>query len=158
FGVVDDVLPDIGQPQPPSTVHVFYGRSAHFVGPVDVAAADAHIELPTEPRAWMSRAAGIGDINGDGYGDMIVRVDGDADNDQPHPVDMRIIMGSRTRLPTNATAVSLASTQIVGEGLSTAIVGAYVSGTSSAVATPLGDLDGDGVGDFALFGSVPFGQ
>lgn len=86
-------------PAPPPDVLVFYGRSQRLSGTVDLlATADASM-----PGA---AAFGIGDVDGDGFGDFLVRSTG-APTD-----DLHLVRGSATHL-----AGTVAAGDVDGDGL-----------------------------------------
>jgi hypothetical protein len=144
-GLADFALVGTGD-QPGRYAHVFYGRRAHLAGTIDpLVAADAHLALPGE-----TSLLPVGDIDGDGVDEVAMHVDRSS--------DLRILYTSTTRLAGDVGIESLRTTKIIGDGLSQGLVGLDGVAAASKPITGLGDLDGDGFGDFAVWGSQPYGQ
>jgi hypothetical protein len=113
---------------PPPDVLVFYGRSQRLSGTVDLlATADA--SMPGDA------AFGIGDVDGDGFGDFLVR------STHAPTGDLYLVRGSATRL---------AGTVAVGDVAQTVFPAHDGCGAGFDPFGPLGDLDGDGADDFWL--------
>ncbi len=144
---------DTGKAQAASEVRVFYGRGTRLTGVVDVVAtADATIS-PPPPQSSLSpfwtdaRAAGAGDVDGDGYGDFLLHVP-----ISPAATDIRLVRGGAARLSGTLAVAALAGTEILdnvpcrmrGVGLFQVIRNGETRGAA------LGDLDGDGADDFSL--------
>jgi len=126
-------------PGEPSEVMAFYGRSSRWPAVVDlVATADARIGWPTPAvGSYLPGIAGIGDVDGDGYTDFVLR---DA---LPSARDLRLVRGSATRLAGSVAAETLSQTTLLAD------TSCELAGQSAA---PVGDLDQDGVDDFVLVG------
>lgn len=125
-------------PGEPSEVMAFYGRAARWPAVTDlVAAADARIGgWPTpENGGFIPGIARVGDVDGDGYADFLIR---DA---TPSAHDLRLVRGSATRLAGSVAAAALSQTTFAAGDQCLAW---------GAPATALGDLDGDGADDFAV--------
>jgi hypothetical protein len=106
------------------TAYLFYGRAERFSGTVDVpTAADAAIALP-----YGRQLTRLGDVDGDGRPDFLA--------------GGSLVRGRSSRL---AGAVALGD--ITATQFTSALPG--VASTGQAVA--LGDLDGDGLDDFAVY-------
>jgi hypothetical protein len=133
-GAVDD----------PYQVFVFYGRDQRLSGTVDLAAtADAVISEPGA--AGGLGAAGayrLGDVDGDGLADFVVRLPLDGSS-----LDARIVRGSATRLAGARALPDIGHTQLPGDN--------FCFFSDEAFAVALGDLDGDGAGDFSLVSCQP---
>jgi hypothetical protein len=122
----------------PSEVMAFYGRGSRWPAVVDlVATADARIGWPATGSAFSPGIAGIGDVDGDGYADFVLR---DA---VASARDLRLVRGSATRLAGSVAPETLSQTMLLAD-TSCAHVGQS--------AAPVGDLDQDGVDDFVLVG------
>jgi len=118
--------------------YVLYGGSAVH-GAIDVATLPSLTELG-EP--FLTIAA-VGDVDGDGLADFVVTSrqlpPGVKIWDPPTPSGAYLVYGSRTRL-TGATPLSSA-------GL---LFHDTTPGSAIPTSAALGDLDGDGLGDFAI--------
>jgi hypothetical protein len=126
----------------PSTMLVFYGRSPQLTGTVDLTTtADAVITNAARPQD--SPIGGrMGDVDGDGVDDFVV-VTQTAVDVAGNTMDVRLVRGSATRLSGTHASEDLGVTQF--------LVHTCISPPEVAA---LGDLDGDGVDDFALSGCV----
>jgi hypothetical protein len=120
-------------------VFIFYGRGAHWSGTVDLAAtADATIREPGAAGGLGgANAYRIGDVDGDGFADFVVRLPLDASK-----LDSRIVRGSATRLAGTVALPDIGHTRLPG--------GDFCFVGDMAFAVGLGDLDGDGADDFSL--------
>ena len=118
-------------------VFVFYGRDERLSGTVDLAAtADAVISAPSGGLGGAS-AYRLGDVDGDGLADFVVRIPHDGNS-----LDARIVRGSATRLAGAVALPDIGHTQLPG--------GDFCFYSDMAFAVALGDLDGDGADDFSL--------
>lgn len=107
--------------------YVFLGSSAGVSTRADVALSD-----PSSPSGFGWSAAGVGDVNGDGFGDVAVGAIGGA-GDAGH---VALFLGSMTGVRATA-AVSLSPTGVSGAQFGISIAA-------------LGDIDDDGFSDFAV--------
>lgn len=123
----------------PYQVFVLYGRGQRLSGTVDLAAtADAVISEPGATGGLGGAGAyRLGDVDGDGLADFVVRLPLDATR-----LDARIVRGSAARLAGALGLPDIGHTQLPGGDF------CFVSDARFAVA--LGDLDGDGADDFSL--------
>jgi hypothetical protein len=123
----------------PYQVFVFYGRGQRLSGTVDLATtADAAIREPGATGGLGEAGAyRLGDVDGDGLADFVVRLPFDRNS-----LDARIVRGSATRLAGTLALPDIGHTQLPGDNF------CFFSDDSFAVA--LGDLDGDGADDFSL--------
>ncbi|HSR96860.1 MAG TPA: hypothetical protein VLM79_07420 [Kofleriaceae bacterium] len=123
----------------PYQVFVFYGRGERWSGTVDLASsADATISEPgAANQLGAASAYRVGDVDGDGFADFVVRLPLDASK-----LDARIVRGSATRLAGAVGLPDIGHTRLPGGDF------CFVSDLAYAVA--LGDLDGDGADDFSL--------
>lgn len=123
----------------PWTVFVFYGSAARRTGPVDPATgADAVISVPSDSGCDL---ASTGDVDGDGRPDFMIRAM-HRDDRGFFTSDLHLVRGQTARLAGPVALGDITATQFV------------VSDQSTALA--LGDLDGDGVADFALRGESTY--
>ena len=114
--------------------YLFYGRGARLTGTVDLAAtADAVITTGLEYIAPLIR---IGDVDGDGHGDFVVRAASDGLVE-----DVRLVRGRAERFTGTVALADIAQTQFTGGDFCHFII---------ADGAALGDLDGDGRDDFSL--------
>lgn len=126
-------------PGEPNATLIFYGRGARLPATVDlVATADAAFSWPSYPtgQAFSSAIAPLGDVDGDGYADFVIR-------EQLQTSDLHLVRGGATRLAGAVTTATVSQTTFTGAN-------ACVSLRRTAAA--LGDLDGDGADDFAFVG------
>jgi hypothetical protein len=120
-------------------VFVLYGRGQRLSGTVDLAAtADAVIREPGAAGGLGGASAHrVGDIDGDGLADFVVRLPLDGAS-----LDARIVRGSATRLSGALALPDIGHTRLPG--------GDFCFFSDEAFAVALGDLDRDGADDFAL--------
>lgn len=135
FGI--SILPIGSGPLPPTieqlSMQVFYGRSARLTGAVDLAAvADATIVTPAS--GGNVRQMRAGDVDGDGYGDFAVAVQGPV-----NAVTVSVVRGGATRLAGTLVLGDIASSEFRN-----------ITACREGVGAALGDLDGDGFDDLAL--------
>jgi hypothetical protein len=123
-------------------LYVFYGRSDHRAGTtIDVrGAADAVITLfkgDAESAYYAQAFAGpAGDVDGDGFADWVITVPrGDG-----RLSEVRVVRGGPVRRTGPLQVDDLAGTSVSGTDLCT-----------ERSAAPLGDLDGDGADDIAIY-------
>lgn len=136
-----------------SQMFLYYGRPQRLTGVQDLAAtADAEVSDPS--RFDAQQFAGAGDIDGDGSPDLFMWAL-HADSFTEWTTELDVLYGSTTRL---AGKVSVA-------GLRQSKIGEMVTGPGGPLqpwATPLGDLDHDGMADFSVVtygtGSGPLQQ
>ncbi len=123
----------------PYQVFMFYGRGQRLSGTVDLATtADATISEPGAAGGLGGASAyRVGDVDGDGLADFVVRLPLDR-----RGLDARIVRGSATRLTGAVALPDIGHTRLPGSDF------CFVSDDAFAVA--LGDLDGDGADDFSL--------
>lgn len=127
---------------------VVYG--AHRAGPVNLRALGAdglavRGDLGIYDDPVMYRAAGPGDLDGDGFGDILI---GAAEYDRDCRVDLGavyVIRGSRRRGTISAARLGDAGVRVEGSSAGAAL-GTFVA--------PAGDITGDGRPD-ALLGALP---
>jgi hypothetical protein len=123
-------------------VFVLYGRGERLSGTLDLAAtADAVISTPVGGLGAAS-AYRLGDVDGDGLADFVVRLPHDSNS-----LDARIVRGSATRLAGAVALPDIGHTQLPG--------GQFCFFSDVAFAIALGDLDGDGADDFSLVNCQP---
>ncbi len=123
----------------PATLLVFSGRSLRLSGTVDLTTtADAVITNTARPQDSPIGPIGkrLGDVDGDGIDDFVVV------SPAANTMDVRLVRGSATRLSGTFVAGDLGATQLL------------VHTCSPPEVDALGDLDGDGVDDFALSSCV----
>jgi len=122
-----------------SKVFVFYGRGQRLSGTVDLAAtADAVITEPGAPQGLGSGDAyRVGDVDGDGLSDFIVRLPLNGQT-----LDARLVRGSAHRLAGAVALGDIGHTQLPGDE--------FCFWNTAPFAVALGDLDGDGADDFSL--------
>lgn len=121
----------------PYQVFVFYGRGERLSGTADIAAtADATFSTPLGGLGAAS-AYRLGDVDGDGLSDFVVRLPFDGNS-----LDARIVRGSATRLAGTVALSDVGQTRLPG--------GDFCFVSNAAFAGALGDLDGDGADDFSL--------
>jgi hypothetical protein len=139
FAMGGGPVPDRGVPQP-APMYVFYGRGERLAGTIDLrAGADAVLDLTLEQLPGLygltyvigGHLARAGDVDGDGRGDVFLDAPGGG---------TRLVRGSATRWSGTVTIDQLGGTTFRREALDRPTLGV----------TALGDLDGDGVDDFAL--------
>ena len=123
----------------PYEVFLFYGRGARLSGTVDLATtADATISEPGLASGLGGASAyRLGDVDGDGVDDFVVRLPLSTNS-----LDARIVRGSATRLAGAVALPDIGYTQLPG--------GDFCFVSDAAFAVALGDLDGDGADDFSL--------
>jgi hypothetical protein len=128
----------------PYQVFVLYGRDQRLSGTVDLATtADAVIREPGAAGGLGDGAAyRLGDVDGDGRADFAVRLPLDGSS-----LDARIVRGSATRLAGAVALPDIGTTRLPG--------GNFCFFSDEAFAVALGDLDGDGAGDFSLVSCEP---
>jgi hypothetical protein len=120
-----------------SRVFVFYGRGERLSGTIDLAAAaDAAITVPAAPLLDPSYVAAAGDVDGDGYDDFFT-TSRTPDRKLGY---VGLVRGGKARLHGAYALADVVATRFVGDRL-------CVRGSASA----LGDLDGDGAGDVAIY-------
>lgn len=120
-----------------SLVFVLYGRGERLSGTVDLAAAaDATITVPAAPLLDPSLVAAAGDVDGDGYDDFFT-TSRTPDRELGY---VGLVRGGKARLHGAYALADVVATRFVGDRL-------CVRGSASA----LGDLDGDGAGDVAIY-------
>ena len=118
----------------PVNVFVFYGKGVRQSGTLDLAStAAAVISTPTFQVPGIARA---GDVDGDGYGDVLLRM-----SQGTTPEGVRLIHGGPKRLAGTIAVGDLGAPQFA-DGDRHLNVG---------LGAALGDLDGDGLDDFCLF-------
>jgi hypothetical protein len=86
----------------------------------------------------------VGDVDGDGLTDFVVRVESDRTSPPP-----RLVLGSATHLVGTVGLSDIGHTQLPTDDLGTCFWG------FEWFATALGDLDGDGADDFSLIDCQP---
>jgi hypothetical protein len=130
---------------PPSTsrlrgaIWVFYGSVSGIVAATG-SDADAVIVSDVDNAEFGSSVSGAGDVNGDGYADLLVGASGWSDDPlQPDEGAVFLFLGSSAGL--SATTIGDADTTLEGNRTA-AFAGQEVAGR--------GDLNGDGFGDFVL--------
>ncbi len=112
---------------------IHYGRSQQLTGTHGLAElADATIMATGAGSNHLIDALGMGDVDGDGNDDFIVRYLGNPNLAS----EMRLVRGSPTRLSGTSSLAAVASTDLSSHGFVSAVA--------------LGDLDGDGLADIAL--------
>lgn len=126
---------------PPSTdpaeIFVFYGRGERLTGTLDLTAtADAMLSAPAAQPDVQPAIARVGDVDGDGYGDFLVRERTGVDT-----ADVRLLRGGAVRLSGSVALDDIASSHFVDNEQCL---------TQRTVGAALGDLDGDGFDDFSV--------
>jgi hypothetical protein len=135
------MLPD-PQTRDPAHTYVLYGRSPRLTGTIDIPTiADAELVFPQAGAGFLF---GVGDTDGDGHDDFFAGAGQEVDH-VSRVGDLRLVRGQAQRM---AGAVALADLPqsrfaTLGDDFYTPPV------------APLGDLDGDGIDDFALLGVPP---
>lgn len=127
--------PVLGSIQPGSgRLHVFYGSAQRLPGSVTLQDAGA-VLVPGSQSAYFGLSiATAGDVNGDGRDEFLVTQSGEAIGEEEAAL---MVMGAADRLSGVVSLTTIASRFIGAIGLSSIGVG---------------DLDGDGFGDFVIDG------
>ena len=127
------------------TSYVFLGKTSS-IGAINVSSYAANNAFEVSTASYIQSANAIGDINGDGYDDMLFKVS--ANNGSGYsPLATYVVYGSSSTsnivLPTQ-TAGNLSNGFIINTPATpTLVIGAQTSPV-------LGDFNGDGYGDFAV--------
>jgi hypothetical protein len=123
-----------------AVAYLVYGRGTRLTGTLDLAAtADATI---TTGMPFLEPLADVGDIDGDGHHDFVVSANDTGEPSGTIQYDTRLVRGSATRLTGTVALDTIAQTQFPS--------GQFCDSSGFGMGSRLGDLDGDGIDDFAL--------
>jgi hypothetical protein len=127
---------------PPGTVYLFYGAPGVTTGG---AVTGADVILVGEDNGWKTgyAAAGAGDVNGDGYGDLVIGAYGAKTNNNTSSGRGYVVYGGLAL----AGTVNLA-TLTASQGMK--INGAQTSDLLGEAVAAAGDVDGDGLPDVLI--------
>jgi hypothetical protein len=142
----DDLI--IGAPRGANASYVVFGSASGFGASFDLATLDGmngfRVEGIDVNDYSGSSVAGAGDVNGDGFGDLIIGTPSAGPGIFPGPGESYVIFGRGEGFPAVLDPTSLDGTIGFRFG---GILGAEGSGSSVAGA---GDINGDGFGDLVI--------
>ncbi|WP_221066355.1 integrin alpha [Methylomagnum ishizawai] len=134
------------------SAYVLFGKTGGYAPTQNLDPVDGTQGFRIDGAEWMDRlgiaVAGVGDINGDGYGDLVVGAFGTAAFDQPHTSSYQgsayVLFGHAGGFPDHIDVANLDGSQ--GFRLDGVGVSPYFGVSVSAA----GDINGDGYDDMAI--------